>query len=160
MRKARLYTVIVLYWVISMLIISLFTLANLKGFLEISQADSFLIENPLVKYWTSPYQILEAIFFGIFFGILFIVIHEISEHINLYKKSFGRVILIKSLMYVAGFAISALLVYNILKNFEVFPDESLDELVHMHTFIRLGITAAWYGKGTCFTELKGHSLHF
>ncbi|MTI22902.1 adenylate/guanylate cyclase domain-containing protein [Fulvivirga sp. RKSG066] len=132
MRRVNLYAIIMIYWMVFMQLSALFTRAFLNGLLEITSITKF--NNPLVYYLTSPFQQLEAIIFGLFFGVLFIAIHELSEKINLNTKNFGRIIFFKSVMYLIGFALSAVLVYSIVGNFSIFPKESIKELIHLKSF--------------------------
>jgi len=139
MRKVNLYTIVMLYWLISAQLTAMFTRAFLLGVLEIANITKF--NNPLIYYWVSPFQHFEAVIFGLFFGLLFILIHEISERLNLNSKNFGRIIILKSLMYLGGFAITGLLVFGIVSNFEIFPDESISELFEIKAFYRFVLIA-------------------
>lgn len=121
MNKLKLYILILLYWIFIMDLSSWFALANVTGFIKLAEIDLAALQNPIISYWASPFQMLEATLFGLLFGLLFIGTNEISEKLLVEKYSFGKVILIKSAVYLGGFLLSALIVYLIMSQFDFFP---------------------------------------
>ncbi|UII34076.1 adenylate/guanylate cyclase domain-containing protein [Fulvivirga ulvae] len=128
MNKLKLYIIILLYWVFIMGLSSWFALANVTGFIELADIDLSAIQNPVIKYWASPFQMLEATLFGLLFGLLFIGANEISEKLLVEKYSFGKVILIKSAVYLGGFLLSTITVYLIMSQFDFFPKNAIREM--------------------------------
>ena len=104
---------IILYWVVVMNLVSYFGIVLIDGFIEVANIDPESIDNPLAQYWVSPVQLLEATLFGLFFGILFLVVNEISERRRIERLSFGKIILIKSLLYLVAFFVAMILVFAI-----------------------------------------------
>ena len=102
MNKPKLYTLILLYWLLSFSFISYFGIIMISAFIEIVGLDLDQMENPVAAYWVSPIQMVEAGLFGIFFGLLFIAVNEVSEKTKIEQLSFGKVILFKSLLYLLG----------------------------------------------------------
>ena len=96
MDKLKIYTGIVLYWVLVMNLVSYFALISVISFIEITGLDMNSLNNPLADYWVSTYQLLEATLFGTLFGVLFIATNELSEKLKIERLSFGRAIVVKS----------------------------------------------------------------
>lgn len=131
MHKLKLYLLILLYWILTMDMVSFFALSNVTGFISLSGIDVSTIHNPLVSYWASPFQMFEATLFGLFFGLLFIGVNELSEKFQLEKLSFGKIIIIKSFIYMAGFMVSAVVVYLTMSQFDFFPKNAIRELLNV-----------------------------
>ncbi|MDH3710675.1 MAG: adenylate/guanylate cyclase domain-containing protein [Cyclobacteriaceae bacterium] len=138
MKQIKLYILIVLYWVISLNLVSYFGIILIDGFMEVANIDPQSITNALAKYWISPTQLLEATLFGAFFGILFVAINEITQKTKIERYSFGKIILIKSLLYLAAFIIAMVLVFNILYFVDVVPENAWYQM-YSSRFVRFMI---------------------
>jgi len=114
---------ILLYWVISMISMTMLVMFSIRGFLEFSGID--IKGNTLAEMYLAPTQYLESGLFGIFFGIWFIIVNRLSERWHLERLGFGRTILAKSGIYLLGFAIIGLLVYQIINALDYYPEEFL-----------------------------------
>ncbi len=138
MKQIKLYILIVLYWVISLNLVSYFGIILIDGFMEVANIDPQSITNALAKYWISPTQLLEATLFGAFFGILFVAINEITQRTKVERYSFGKIILIKSLLYLAAFIIAMALVFNILYYVDIVPENAWIQ-IYSSRFVRFMI---------------------
>lgn len=129
MNKLKLYLLILLYWVLMMDMVSYFALANVTGFVKLAEIDIDSLDSPIVSYWASPFQMFEATLFGLLFGLLFIGVNEISERLRVEKFNFGKIILIKSFIYLCGFVLSGVVVYLIMSQFDFFPKGAFREVL-------------------------------
>ncbi|UII28202.1 adenylate/guanylate cyclase domain-containing protein [Fulvivirga maritima] len=127
-KKVKIYLFIFFYWVLIVDLLAYFGLSSMKGFVEVAQIDVESLNSPLIAFWISPFQLYESTLFGVFFGLLFIAVNEVSDRLEVEKLSFGRIIIIRSFMYLFGFAVIFSLVYTIMSQFEIFPKEELKEL--------------------------------
>lgn len=114
LRKLPSYLLIIAYWVVSLMFITLATTLVVKGVLSnldvtITDQNRFIFD-----YVISNIQVVESMLFGTFLGILFIVINELTEVMHWDKLSFGRALLLKSLLYILGMIIIMMLMYFIL----------------------------------------------
>ena len=129
MGKLKIYTGVLLYWVLVLNLISYFTLVSVIGFVKVVGLDLDTLNNPMATYLASPYQLLESTLFGLLFGGLFIAINELSERLKIEKLSFSYVILFKSVIYVLGFVISSYLVYEIVSMLGTLPEGAIQVAV-------------------------------
>lgn len=144
MNKLKLNLLILLYWVFIMDMASYAALANVTGFIALAEIDIDAIQNPVTRYWASPFQMVESTLFGILFGLLFIGTNELSEKLRVEKYGFGRIILIKSIVYLVGFMLCAILVYVIMSQFEVFPENNLRTISEYEPFVWIVIFAFFF----------------
>jgi len=63
------------------------------------------------QLWFSSNQYIESTLFSLLFSILFLTIHHTAERREIGRMSFGKIILIKSILYIIGFAIIFLFIY-------------------------------------------------
>lgn len=112
----------VVVWLLVMLLYAAVAQSNINMFISISGLEELAINNPMVKYLASGYQYLEASLAGIFFGSLFFLIHRLSEHPLLQKRSFLFIILVKSLLYLGSIFLSGFLIFSSLQWLGVIPD--------------------------------------
>ena len=134
MSKRVLYILVTAYWIMSINFFGYVVYISPLAFLDLADISLEDIENPLVLYWFSPFQFLESTLFGLIFGVLFIGVNEFSEKIRIERFGFGRIILFKSLIYLAGFAITFFLVYGILSLLGAYPNDALNHVVWMDSF--------------------------
>lgn len=113
-----------LYWVFILSLLSFFVMANLQGFLTVLNVNVDQINNELVQYIASPLQFLETILFGILIGVTFIIANEVADKLRVDRYSFGRIIYIKTLMYLGGFILSFFIVFAIVSQLNIFPIET------------------------------------
>ena len=147
MSKIKLYTIILAYWIAIVDMVAYFGLSSIRGFVEVSGININSLQSPLISYWVSPFQIYESTLFGIFFGVLFIAVNELSDRLEIQRLSFGRVILIKSSIYLTGFIVSLGLVYFIMSQFSFFPKAELEQLQAERSVFILIILAFFF---VCF----------
>lgn len=138
MTRTKLYSLIIIYWIAAMNLVSYFGITLIDGFIEVAHIDPQTITNPLAQYWVSPIQLLEATLFGAFFGILFVGINEIAERWKIERLSFGRIILFKSLLYLAAFLVAMIAVFVILYYVKVVPEDAWRQMLASR-FIRFMI---------------------
>ena len=79
----------------------------------------------MADYWLSPGQYLEATLFAVFFGLWFIVVHRMSEKWRLERLSFGKIILVKSGIYLVGSLLIFVLVFQIIDYLGYYQEDIL-----------------------------------
>ena len=86
-RKHLSYSLIVIYWILTITMLSHISISSIKGFLNLS---GFKLEmaNEMALYWLSPHQYLESFLFGLFFGLLFIQVNILSKKLKIEKDPF------------------------------------------------------------------------
>lgn len=99
-------------------------MANLQGFLTVLNVNVDQINLELIQYIASPLQFLETVLFGILIGVTFIIANEVADKLRVDRYSFGRIICIKTLMYLGGFILSFLIVFAVVSQLNIFPIET------------------------------------
>lgn len=72
----------------------------------------------------SGLQYLEATLFGIFFGSAFFLINIFTDRRRLSRKSFGKIILIKTILYILAIIVSFIFILTIFEVFGLFPSDA------------------------------------
>ncbi len=88
----------------------------------------YLGEHVYDAYFDTGYAMLEILIQGVTFGIMFGLINLLVDNTGLSKKSFGSIILIKSLLYTAAVFLSQLVVYGVYHVFSLVPVELLKDM--------------------------------
>ncbi|MDW7693797.1 adenylate/guanylate cyclase domain-containing protein [Flammeovirgaceae bacterium SG7u.111] len=81
------------------------------------------IHEKVTSYATSIPGRLEPTFFGFFFGVWFSITNFLTEETRIRKKSFGFIVLIKTLLYCLSIVLSGLLIRMIYLLFNAYPFE-------------------------------------
>ena len=110
--------------------ISLFYLFYFFAFFGLSD---WLREGFIRDYFSSWKPHLELLMTGIVFGFLFGVINTITENPKLRMRSFGTVILVKSLLYFLALFIVFAIISLVFIVFELVSDENLKELLEFYS---------------------------
>ncbi len=93
-------------------------------FLEMIAFDQSTMPG-LAEYWLSYTQYLEASLFGLLFAILFIIIHQIAERKEFGRMSFGKIILLKSVVYGIGLIVIFFIIYGIMTGFNFYTEDAM-----------------------------------
>ncbi|WP_420582695.1 adenylate/guanylate cyclase domain-containing protein [Reichenbachiella sp.] len=124
---------ITISWIIACLCITavgIFFQAIIFQFLEILPT----VQNQTYfDYFNSGFQYIESSIFGLVFGSVFFVVYWISENTSLRKESFGKIMLIKTSLYLIGFVIAFLIVFGIMIQFDFIPISSMKDMKHSLT---------------------------
>jgi adenylate cyclase len=110
------------------IIVSITSLMYLYYFITWWGLKPYLGDHVYNSYFDSGYAMFEIFIQGISFGILFGLINFLVDHTSIRKKSFGAVILIKTVLYTLAVAFSQLLVIVIYKVFDLVPDQLLQDM--------------------------------
>jgi adenylate cyclase len=94
---------------------------------------SFLKDNAITEYYDSGLVHFELILQGIIFGVLFALINTATDKTEIRKKSFGAVILIKSLLYLLSFATAGVLTYLVYEAFGLMTEKMWHETLSLIT---------------------------
>jgi adenylate cyclase len=95
---------------------------TIYSFVEFFNLDLNLEKNAMFQYWVSPSQYLESNLFAIFFGLWFIVFNRLSEEWHIERLSFGKIILVKSGIYLVGLSLIFVLIFLILDTLGLYPE--------------------------------------
>ena len=115
-----------LYWVISLACMTSLVIFSIRAFLEYTEIS--IEGNRAAEVFIAPTQYLESVLFGSFFGIWFIVVNRLTDHWQFEKMGFGRTILAKSGIYLLGFVLIVVLVYQIIKSLDYYPEDVLSKV--------------------------------
>ena len=96
--------------------------------------ESFLKDNWMLEYMNSLQIHFEIIIQAIVFGLFFNIINTIVSKSALGKKSFGMVILLKSILYFSALTFSQAVVSLIFFLFDILPVEQFQQAIDMMTF--------------------------
>lgn len=91
--------------------------------------ESFLKEGMYAEYIHKGLFYFEGLFFGVFFGITFSIIHLITERTRLRKQSFGKIILLKTGLYLMSMLIGVVLILLFYTQTELVPLADIKQLV-------------------------------
>lgn len=89
--------------------------------------EEYLGDHVFEAYFDSGYAMLEILIQGVLFGIMFGMINLLVDN-KLRSKSFGAIILIKTVLYTLAAGLSQLAVYYIYHVFNLVPKELLDSM--------------------------------
>lgn len=89
----------------------------------------YIIPEVFDGYVHSHYAFIEIGLQGIIFGLMFGIINLITDRTAIRRKSFGSVILIKSILYFLAVSLSQFLVFAIYWVFDIFPVEYTSEMM-------------------------------
>ena len=115
------------------IIISVTTLMYLYYFFTWGGLKPYIIPEVFDGYVHSNYAFLEIGLQGILFGLMFGLINLLIDSTPLRKRSFGSVILIKSILYFFAVSLSQLAVFGIYWVFDIFPVEYTQEMMGVIT---------------------------
>lgn len=111
------------------IIISITALMYLYYFITWRGLEPYIIPEVFDGYVHSSYAFLEIGMQGVIFGLLFGLINLLIDRTALRRRSFGSVILIKSILYFFAVTFSQLAVFIIYWAFDIFPVEYTQEML-------------------------------
>ncbi|NJL13833.1 MAG: hypothetical protein HC913_13085 [Microscillaceae bacterium] len=115
-------------WLFFSYLISIITISNVMVFVHTMGLENEAKQNPIAAYWVSYKQLIEATLFGIGFGSLFLFVDFLAVRWNLQRFSFGKIILIKSTLYLISYTFLGLALYFILSSIGFFPEGIFQDL--------------------------------
>ncbi len=101
----------------------------------------FFHEGILKDYLSKWYVHFEMISGSILFGILFCFIDAITDRTTIRRKSFGKIIIIKSFLYLCMTFVVFLLVYGLFYLFKIGPFKNPEVLLEL---VNLGFIISWF----------------
>lgn len=165
---------LILGWVIFTNLFSSIMMTNLAVFIQVMDIKADVEENELASYYISNYQYLESTLFGVLFGTIFFFTNWAMEYTPIHKKSFGTIVLLKSILYLVSFIIVFVLIYSVFWLSGFIPHESfvaffkpdffswqflLQLLLFFSVFIIITnfiqLTARKFGPGNMFSIFMG-----
>ncbi len=115
------WMVLVLVWIFFTNLFAAISVMNLRRFIEVTEIDVYIQKNQIAQYLYSNYQFFEATMFGLFFGTVFYFSNKFIEHSPIHKKSFGKIILIKSGIYMLSVVIIFAIIFGLYILFDILP---------------------------------------
>lgn len=126
----------VVAWVIvtvfyNFIYISIFELA-----IELFDVSSNTTNEPVFKYMVSYHQYIEATMFGLLFGTATFGINLVVDYTSIHRMSFGKTIVIKTLLYFLAIAVIFFMMMGIVLSFGMTPvgAKELQEFLNEHTY--------------------------
>ncbi len=108
-------------WVIITNLYALAIITNLKILLSVAHLNDATASNEILSYATSNYQFLEATVFGLIFGSLFFLINRLIDRLFAPKLPFGKIIVLKTIMYLVAMAVVFFIMWGILRFLYFYP---------------------------------------
>ena len=114
-----------LFFVILWLVITLFfnfvSLSLIRAFISYTSLQIDFQNDPFLAYMISNYQYLEAVMFGLLFGTASFGINIIIDNTSLHKLSYGKTIILKTLLYFIGIVVIFFLMAGIIMTSGMSP---------------------------------------
>ncbi|SMD36203.1 adenylate cyclase [Reichenbachiella faecimaris] len=82
-----------------------------------------------IDYFSSGLQYIEGVLFGFLFGSVFYFVYWLTENTNLRNKSFGRLMIFKTCLYLIGFVLTFVMVFAVLLTLEVTPIRGVKDVI-------------------------------
>ena len=86
-----------------------------------------LKDSALTEYLDSGYVHLEIIMTAIIFGALFAIINTLTDTTRMRRRSFGAIIVIRSILYLAAFLFVGFLIYFVFDFFNILTEKQWRE---------------------------------
>ncbi len=110
------------------IIVAITSMMYLYYFFSWWALTDYLAPNIFDEYMDSGYAYLEILLQGILFGIMFGLINLITDNTRIGRKSFGAIIIIKTILYTVAVSLSQMAVYAIYHIFSLVPIELLQAM--------------------------------
>lgn len=127
-QKLPTYLFIFIYWIITINVLSLASILAIRSFLAYAEIPDEVLSRPLLAYWISDKQFLESMIFSILFSTLFIGVNEASDRFKWERFSFGRLIILKSFIYLLGMVTIFLIISAVISSLGFISFEIIEEL--------------------------------
>ncbi|MDW3208995.1 MAG: adenylate/guanylate cyclase domain-containing protein [Reichenbachiella sp.] len=102
-----------------------------------------------IEYFSSGFQYIEGALFGFLFGTVFYFVYWLTENTSLRNKSFGRLMFIKTSLYLVGFVLTFFIVFAFLLTLDFTPVRGVKDMIQ--TFSSWTFYAAFGTFLTLFT---------
>lgn len=83
-----------------------------------------------IDYFSSGFQYVEGALFGFLFGTVFYFVYWLTENTSLRNKSFGRLMVIKTVLYLFGFVLVFFIVFAALLAMDVTPVRGVKDIIN------------------------------
>lgn len=110
------------------IIISITSLMYLYYFITWWGLKEYLQPNLFDGYVNTGYALLEILIQGVLFGIMFGMINLLVDNTKIRRKSFGAIVLLKSILYIVAMLLSQMAVFGIYHVFSIVPIDLMRSL--------------------------------
>ena len=126
----------VVAWVIVTLFYNFFYISTFELAIELFDVSLNTANEPIFKYMLSYNQYIEAIMFGILFGTATFGINLAVDYTSIHKMSFGKTIVIKTVLYFLAITVIFFLMMGIILASGMTPVDAreLREFVNNHSY--------------------------
>lgn len=104
----------VIMWTVVTLFFSFIFISIINATIEFFDIEDKVINEPSFAYMVSYHQYIEALMFGILFGTATFGINLAVDYTSIHRMSFGKTIIIKTLLYFLAIAIISILMAGII----------------------------------------------
>jgi len=111
----------VVFWIGMMLFYTFITLSMMWLIIDYLDVSELVNREPAIRYMVSSYQYIESLIFGILFGSATFGINLIVDKTGIHKLSFGKTIIIKTLLYFFSITIIFVLMGGIIMTYGISP---------------------------------------
>ena len=111
----------VILWSVVTIFYTYIVLSMMLSIIEYLDVSDQVLSEPTVSYMVSNYQYVEALLFGILFGTATFGINLAVDYTTIHKLSFGKTIIIKTLLYFFAIAVIFVLMAGIIMTSGLSP---------------------------------------
>ena len=111
----------VVLWVVVTLFYTFILLSMLWTIIDFMEVTEQIESEPAIRYMVSNYQYVESFIFGVLFGTATFGINLIVDNTSIHKLSFGKTIIIKTLLYFFAIAVIFVLMVGIIMTSGISP---------------------------------------
>jgi adenylate cyclase len=119
-------------WSVITIFYAFFFITNLRAILILLNLDDAARKDEITTYFISDFQYIEALLFGLLFGSATFVVNLLVDKTTIHKLNYGKIIIIKTILYFVAVMLTFLLISLILKSLQMVP-ESLGDVLRNGT---------------------------
>jgi adenylate cyclase len=98
-------------------------ISNMNIYFDMKLISSSSSNSVLLEYIVSGMQYLEGAMFGVIFGTLFTVINIFTDHSDFRKYSYGKIVVLKSILYILSVIVTSVIIYILFKILKTIPED-------------------------------------
>ena len=116
----------VIMWVVVTMFFSFIFISLINAGIDFFNISAEVAKEPIYRYMISYKQYIEALIFGILFGTATFLINLAVDYTGIHRMSFGKTIIIKTILYFLAIAIVFILMAGIILTSGMSPVDAND----------------------------------